>query len=274
MPPPPHIILLPATISDLPTLSAIQAAAYKSDLVSYLMTLDRPDDWSYTDWLQRTTAPLFHDPEISILKAVDEATGRIVGWISWAAKGVTEHEQKHQEEQEKPKLRPDPPHAVAAAASLTPSAEKPETGNVSLAPSAPPKKLGRQILSALIASDSQLRYATHMLSASRPSEAHLILQGLFVQPTFQNFGIGTALLTQLTRRADAAKLACWVHASPASHGVYEKAGFREVGRLEVDLGEFVGTGDGKARVKGNGWGGYVFRYMVRDARRVGEEWMD
>jgi hypothetical protein len=41
--------------------------------------------------------------------------------------------------------------------------------------------------------------------------------------------------------------------------LYEKAGFREVGRKEFDLADFVGRGAGK------GWGIYVFRYMVREA---------
>jgi hypothetical protein len=75
----PDITIRPATISDVPTLSKIQEAAYRADLVSHLMTLDRPEDWSYEDWLRRTTEPSFQDCSIAFAKAVENATGRIVG---------------------------------------------------------------------------------------------------------------------------------------------------------------------------------------------------
>jgi len=245
---PPDITIQPATISDVPTLSKIQQAAYKADLVSHIMTLDRPEDWSYEDWLRRTIEPSFQDRSIAFIKAVENSTGRIVGWSYWAIKDGGE---KKSQESDRAKSEP------KNTASPSNQSAKEEVGNASSAPSAP-SKLPRQKLSALIAVDSVAQYTTYM---SSKNEKHLTLQGLFVLPTSQGRGIGTALITHCTQKADSENLSCWVHASPASWWLYEKAGFREVGRKDFNLADFVGRG------AGNGWGGYLFRYMVREAER-------
>ena len=57
-------------------------------------------------------------------------------------------------------------------------------------------------------------------------------------------------------------MSCWVHASEAGYKPFEKAGFEEVGRLDLDLDEYalVPREEGEENAK---WGSYTFRYMLR-----------
>jgi len=64
-------------------------------------------------------------------------------------------------------------------------------------------------------------------------------------------------------RADELGIPCWTQASPASHTLYARLGFQEVGKNDYDLDEWAPGGKGSNR----GWGRYTFRYMVRPAKQ-------
>lgn len=94
--------------------------------------------------------------------------------------------------------------------------------------------------------------------------------GLIVHPDHQGRGIGGALIRWGTEACDADGIYCWVQSSMGARGAYESAGFRELGRLELDLDVFAegrrrpgDFGDGDV---GGEWGVYVWPYMIRNPK--------
>jgi predicted N-acetyltransferase YhbS len=88
--------------------------------------------------------------------------------------------------------------------------------------------------------------------------------GLSVHPDYQGRGIGGALMRWGTTKAEEEDVFCWVQASMGSKLMYESAGFRKVGALELDLDMFCEgvkrpRDDGDAQEKS--WGRYVWCYM-------------
>jgi ribosomal protein S18 acetylase RimI-like enzyme len=55
----------------------------------------------------------------------------------------------------------------------------------------------------------------------------------------QRKGVGSALLKFGTDRCDAHQCYTWVHSSMARYPAFRKSGFREIGRLEVDLNDYA-----------------------------------
>jgi GNAT superfamily N-acetyltransferase len=69
---------------------------------------------------------------------------------------------------------------------------------------------------------------------------HFLMMILAVDPEFQRKGIGKKLLEWGLEKADAEGVQCWIDASPAGKGLYEKMGWREVDVVDVDLGKWGG----------------------------------
>ena len=80
----------------------------------------------------------------------------------------------------------------------------------------------------------------------RRAEAHMrgkkyiFMHVLVVLPEYQAKGIGTKLLQWGLRIADDEKVECWIDASAMGKGLYKKLGWKEVGELSMDLGEWGG----------------------------------
>jgi GNAT superfamily N-acetyltransferase len=77
-------------------------------------------------------------------------------------------------------------------------------------------------------------------------ERHMLMATLVVAPEYQRMGIGMKLLEWGLQKADEEQLNCWIDASPFGLGLYKKVGWKEVGKLNVDLGQFGGE-EGKVR---------------------------
>ncbi len=56
---------------------------------------------------------------------------------------------------------------------------------------------------------------------------YMVLQAIATHPRWQGRGVGHRLAQWGVDKADARGLSCWTHASPAGHGLYTRAGFRE-----------------------------------------------
>ncbi len=69
---------------------------------------------------------------------------------------------------------------------------------------------------------------------------HFLVMMLAVDPEFQRMGVGKRLLEWGLEKADAEGLECWIDASQAGKGLYEKMGWKEVGVVEIDLGKWGG----------------------------------
>jgi len=79
--------------------------------------------------------------------------------------------------------------------------------------------------------------------------------------------VGSALMRALKELTDKERAWCWVHSSVNGAPAFEKNGFEEVGRIELDLDEFAqGDSDREklARKDGDGkWEKYAWKYMTR-----------
>ena len=78
-------------------------------------------------------------------------------------------------------------------------------------------------------------------------------------PTCQRAGAARLQLGWGTAIADREGLVCWLDAAPMSKALYEKFGFRAVGRVTVDLGDLDTDCGG---------GQHTYTCMMREPRRV------
>ncbi|KAL6717672.1 hypothetical protein ACLMJK_005587 [Lecanora helva] len=86
---------------------------------------------------------------------------------------------------------------------------------------------------------------------------YLCVQTVVVLAEWQRKGVGKMMLEEVVRRVDKEGVEAWIDASREGKGLYEKFGWREIGEVKVDLGE---------------WGGEKGRWeravqMVRGGRR-------
>ncbi|KAI4234755.1 MAG: hypothetical protein LQ349_003582 [Xanthoria aureola] len=84
---------------------------------------------------------------------------------------------------------------------------------------------------------------THQLRSSPPrhSEPQWLLSLLATHPKHQGQGAGTQLIEWGTSKAEAMGVRCFVDASPAGMGLYRRLGFdQEVGDLVLDLAGYEG----------------------------------
>ena len=222
------------TEADIPALTAIFSAAFAKDTNTQLKLVGK-DPNSQADgmgigirqWLK-------YSDKIDILKAVDDSTGEIMGWTAWGRRGY------------------DNPPAQATTETL----KQPEVEEAEKYIEDPVERL-----EALTSSDMD-RWIKKIMP---PGTKCRYLCSCLVHPSYQGQGVGSALLRWGTKKADEDGVFCWVHSSEGGQFIYQKEGFEEIERLEVDLDEFAevkreGVEDGK-------WGKYVFRYMVRQPRR-------
>ena len=92
-----------------------------------------------------------------------------------------------------------------------------------------------------------------------PGKKYIHVETLVTHPAQQGQGIGPALLAVVIKKANEEGILCWVESTPAARNVYIRAGFRDVGHLNIDLGEYAPGGKHGRR----GWGDYEFWYMLR-----------
>lgn len=72
-----------------------------------------------------------------------------------------------------------------------------------------------------------------------PGSKYVILVAIPVLPAYQRQGVGSALIRWGTNIADEEGVYCWVFSSNQGWVAFQKLGFGEVGRLEVELDEFA-----------------------------------
>lgn len=100
-----------------------------------------------------------------------------------------------------------------------------------------------------------------MERANRPDTHTLFCTGIAVHPSAQGRGGASALITAAADIADEHAAQSWVHLSDQPGGVraFQKAGYRVVNALTVDLDEYAS----KPRPGGGTWGSYTFSFMLR-----------
>jgi GNAT superfamily N-acetyltransferase len=91
----------------------------------------------------------------------------------------------------------------------------------------------------------------------------MVLVAISVLPKYQGQGIDSALIKWGTEIADREGVYCWVSSSDKGWGAFQKMGFREVGRLSVDLDDFADEGIRNEQREDGKWEDYHLRYMRR-----------
>ena len=93
---------------------------------------------------------------------------------------------------------------------------------------------------------------------------HMTCQAMFTEPSFQQQGMGSAMVQYGNRLADQASLPIFLWGSPYGYPIYAKYGFEVVQYLDLDLRKWVPKAEGNDK----GYGNYRFRYMLRLPRTL------
>ncbi|KAF4879218.1 hypothetical protein CGCSCA1_v001977 [Colletotrichum siamense] len=224
---------------DVDDLVRVHTAAFKTDQFSNLMLLGRAVD-AHEKLMRKTIEGWVTAPEASLMKAID-SSGRVLGWACWIVKDATGGD------------RVAVAKAESKGGSSVDKAEGVETSAVEKKEE-PPKEDPARALGGLMYRERVAIEERYM-----KGKRYAVLQGLATDPAYQRRGIATKLVQARLEVIDLEGLACWIHASPSSYGVYAKVGFEEVGRNEYDLDEWAPGG----RQGDNRWGRYIFRHMLR-----------
>ncbi|KAH8672673.1 hypothetical protein BGZ60DRAFT_405359 [Tricladium varicosporioides] len=249
----PKILLRSANASLVPQLAQISSLAFATDSHTLLKRLstgtDHAEDMApvLEMWISR---PRERCQIITALIENEKGEREVVGWACWAFRGFDGpffvSEKTIGEEERK----------VSEAAILLPT----ERGKGKAKEEERKNPEGIQRLGE-ITNRSMMEWSTKL---SPEGSKNMILCAITVNPLFQGKGVGKALISWGLEIADCEGVYTWVHASDAGWRAFEKRGFKEAGRLEVDLDEYSGGVRNPLDEDGK-WRQYVFRYMRREA---------
>ncbi len=217
-------------VSDVAAIHELTRLAFATDAHTQLKELVRGravfEETSHSAWL----AGLVGRPGFDVVVARDgSAPGEVAGYIVWGSRDAVLEEGA--EAPAKPVAPPLPPHRPLRVSDLEAMTDR-----------------------------SMREWQAHLCGAAAAGRCRFVVS-LAVHPRYQGRGVGGALLRWGTARCDDEESRCWAQASMGSRAAYEGAGFREVGRLQLDLDLFC---EGKAKQGGGSWGVYVWPYMQRD----------
>ncbi|GES62065.1 GNAT family acetyltransferase [Aspergillus terreus] len=220
------ISLAPISLEDLPRLQQVHDEAFADNVLMNLM-YGPPDPPAFIGDIQKIFQT---DSTARMTKAIDDATGEIVGWSWWsvhtdaathmaAAKAAEERVNRVPKNSISPALWRDMRIAVNAMRKQW-ITEKPAAG---------------KDVSAM----TYIRFTPW----NRDAHSCLVLQVLVTRPSYQRRGVGKALVMAGVEEANRLGLSAWLEATPAGHGLYQKCGFRDVGQpVEMDLRQYGGEG--------------------------------
>ncbi|KAI0893772.1 acyl-CoA N-acyltransferase [Annulohypoxylon nitens] len=256
----------PLNYADISSCASITASAFSVDPHTTVKNLGRePYDMyaisraNFLDTLEKKT--------YVYVKAVDDATGAVVGHAGWAFRGV--------ETALVPRVGP---------ADAKPTVETREQGQGQDKDDGDDVKVGKEDrggseskeeeensidrLHALEDADMQY-WIKNLVPADVPC---VFVVGLVVAPEFQSRGVGGALLRYGNAMADKLGLSIWVHSSHQAYEAYKKHGFETVRELNIDLDEYAPRGpqEGEEVMGEKGskkWGRYIIRYMERKPKK-------
>ena len=233
--------LLPAQLSDIPILAKIAGEAFQNDRHTALKALPEYGGYNHeTAMNEALTSWIGLPPKRGrLLKATDNETGEILGWVCWGLRGYDES-----------------PATVKAGGER---ASKEDQASKSEQAEEPKQGIARM---KELTSDDMQRWMSVLMPENTKC---LFIISIVVSPKHQGKGVGAALIRNGTEQADQGGVYCWVHSSEDGVSLFTKEGFKEVGHLDIDLDEFAREENMNVLKTGKEpdrkWGVYRFRYM-------------
>jgi GNAT superfamily N-acetyltransferase len=234
-----EVTILPASTDDIPDLLRVHECAFKSDHFSNFMLADR-DGNVHHNLMKRSIETWLSSYTSQLVKAMAN-DGNIIGWVCWLVK---------EEEKSEPFIKPKDiieklNNIAVFHAEKVPTDEPGESINHTSQLQNDKLKTPAQLISRQMRNDL-MKWENQM-----KGKRYYVLQALVTIAHYQCQGVGSKIIQWGVDRADAEKIPCWIHASPAGSRLYTRAGFQELGNNEYDIGD---------------WGEYTFRYMLRPAK--------
>ena len=195
----------------------------------------------FMDQMEKTIAKRIVQPECEYFVARERSSDNIVGWLALAFQ-LPESGKKISEE-----------HVLLLQYALLPDiVVKAKDHGIST-----PKI--KKLTNAMLKEFKQAR-ENHL------PDPHSILSTLVVDPSFQNRGVASALLSKAILFTEILSFPIWVHAPEAYQALFKRHAFNEIGEYRLDLNEHVSKALGKGKVKAKNvvpLGKYVIKFMVR-----------
>ena len=214
--------LTPACRKDIEIMAHIHVMACLPDNAYKLYF---PTPLEFTMRVRKMLEGQVGDPTWQHMKVVDKKTGEIAAWASW---NIPTHDQIRERDRKAAKKVASSDKTVGKGFPPgLPTHVKEETD-----------KWGRKCTSG---------------------KRHMLCKALFTDPSFQQQGMGSALVKHGNQLADQVSLPIFVQALPFSYPVHAKHGYETVQHLDVDLTKWIPGAESSDK----GYGNYRFRYMVR-----------
>lgn len=253
----PSFTLKPVVPYDFPAMAEMCGLAFEDDRHTMLKASHPTKPYNHAAgmtgafeyWVSRPAGSL------ELTKAVDDATGEILGFVCW---GMSLDKADTNKEQSNPE---DASPAMEGDKGVDVSVEKPDT--------AVPEDTDPPQDPTLDPLDQLEEMTSSHLAAFQgrfKSTRCMYVITLTVHPKYQGRGVGPALIKQGTNRADTEGALCWVHSSEAGVYTYKKCGFEEDDTLEIDLDNWARKLDIKPPAGNDKWGTYTFRYLIRQPK--------
>ncbi|KAL2672823.1 hypothetical protein Neosp_013539 [[Neocosmospora] mangrovei] len=191
------ISVLPVIKSDLPTLAEFVHSSKLCVTINRLLYLDWPNDAAQKPQYRRAVESSFNNDMVQCLKAVDEESNELVGYLVLTPKTPVE-------------VRKDT-----------------EIGN-NIEEQSVPDGMHPGVLSAVNNAAAEIKRETNGLD-------HLELTYIYVKPSHRQKGIGSLLLQEAFSRADAAQVPLALCSEPAAYTFYKNRGFQDTKHVDIDL---------------------------------------
>lgn len=238
------IVLELAEEKDIMTLAQISEDAFASDVNTQLKYLDKPRGTFAKGMAEGIKSWLSRPDRCTVLKAIDTSSPKseIVGWVCWGF--------SKDWNQGSSTITP-PGSGIASSTDASDFVQEHEEPS----PIEHSNKSKVERLEEL--TDKDLERMMRVLMP--PGTKCMYIGSIIVDPKHQGRGVGTKLIQWGTKKADEAGVFIWVHSSEAGAPRFEKEGFKEVTRLEIDLDRYAD----RPQEDGSNWGTYIFRYLKR-----------
>ncbi|WAO96772.1 N-acetyltransferase domain-containing protein [Fusarium falciforme] len=191
------ISILPVAGSDLPMLAEFVHSSKLSLTINRLLYLDWPNDAAQKPQYRRAVESSFNNDMVQCLKAVDEESNELVGYLVLTPKTPVE------------------------------ARKDTETGS-DVEEQGVPDGMHAGVWSAVTNAAAEINRETASLD-------HLELTYIYVKPSHRQKGIGSLLLQEAFRRAHAGRVPLALCSEPAAYSFYKNRGFQETKHVDIDL---------------------------------------